>query len=78
MRLALLAALLLAATPALAQPATYTLTLTPQEVDYLGALLGKEPLKDAMPLYQKLQQQVRDQQAKAAEPKHHAPASPPK
>jgi hypothetical protein len=69
-RLALLAALLLSAAPALAEPlSTYTLTLSAQEVDYLGGLLGKEPLKDAMPLYQKLQSQVREEQEKAAQAK---------
>lgn len=68
-RPALLAALVLAATPAPAQqpqlappgPRTYTLTLTPQDLAVLSAAIGKLPLETALSTFQRIDAQIGEQ-----------------
>lgn len=58
----LLWAALVAPACAAEPPKEFTLKVTQQELDYIGSLLNERPLKDAMPLFLKLQQQVVAQQ----------------
>jgi len=61
MRRLVFAVALLAAGPAYA--ADFHLTLSPEDVQYLGVVLGKEPFKDVAPLLTKLQKQINEQNA---------------
>jgi Flp pilus assembly protein TadG len=64
-RLTLIAATLLTATCATAQEST--LTVTPQEIGLIGKALGTQPYADVAPLIQKLDAQIRQQEAARAE-----------
>ena len=55
------------------QPSSYTLTISPQELELISAGLGTQPFKDVLPLMNKLRQQVMEQQSKIIAP----PAIPP-
>lgn len=74
MRLMMIAAAMTMAIPALAQeqtvaPKEYHLTLTPQEVEALGAGINELPKRVADPLLMKLREQIMEQQKKAQEPR---------
>jgi ribosomal 50S subunit-associated protein YjgA (DUF615 family) len=64
MRLA--AAILLASVSAAAAQTSYTIQLSPQQLDYIGKMLGKQPYEDVWQLMGAIQQQVNQQQQEAA------------
>jgi hypothetical protein len=72
MRIGLILAAVLMATPALAQqtkvPETYTIVMTPQEVDQIYVILIERPYKDVERLLLRLKEQVQAQQIRAANP----------
>ncbi len=64
----LFAALVLAMSPGLALAADYTLKLSDQEIVYVEQLLVQQPIKDALPLLQKVQGQIVQQSQPPAAP----------
>ena len=56
-------------------PTSYTLTLTPAEIDIVGTGLQEMPFKTASPLIQRILQQIQAQQAEFV--KAHATPLPP-
>ena len=59
------AAVFLVSEPAQAQPSIpseYVIKLSPADLDLIGKALGAQPFNDVAPLFQKLRQQVSEQQ----------------
>jgi hypothetical protein len=75
MRLA--AAILLASVSTAAAQASYTIQLSPQQLDYIGKMLGKQPYEDVWQLMGVIQQQVNQQQQEAKAAKEPPKGPPP-
>ena len=60
-----------------APPSEFTLTLTPTEVNEIGAALGRQPYADVADLMSKLKSQVTAETIKATAPPPAATAEPP-
>lgn len=61
-RLSLIIALLLSSAAYAQEPASFTLTVTPAELQVIGKGLGTQPYESTAPLMAKLQAQVLEQQ----------------
>ena len=58
-------------------PESYTITLSPQEVDLMWGIMIERPYKDVEPFLRKLRDQVSQQQMRAAAPSPPPPPPPP-
>ena len=77
MRKYILIAATLANWPALSQEAKpFTFTVTPQELSIMAQALGERPYREVAGLLTKLEAQLQEQRAKAAEPKPENPDQP--